>query len=75
MKRHYKGEIGSADKSTQRASESSVERSATQVKPQMRADAKEANWILLAFQFVEVWVVQGEIFSKESTYFLFGIFI
>lgn len=26
MKRHYKGEIGSADKSTQRASESSVRR-------------------------------------------------
>lgn len=72
MKRHYKGEIGSADKSTQRAWKAVC---AAQVKLQMRVDAKEANWILLAFQFVEVWVVQGEIFSKESTYFRFGIFI
>lgn len=75
MKPHYKGEIGSADKSTKR-----LTKAVCGALRQVGEDANEGWCKESKLNFTGISICRnvsssGEIFSKRSTYFLFWIFI
>lgn len=75
MKPHYKGEIGSADKSTKRLTKA-VRGALRQVGEDANEGwCKESKLNFTAISICRNVSSSGEIFAKRSTYFLFWIFI